>query len=176
MKFSTKILSVLFAFLMLSLASLASAEMPDKHPGNQEMGSGMENYGGPHGGYGGGEMHNTWMRPHNAAVHFLQMKDVLGLSEKQINDLKALRDAYRTENTVNEAKLKTAEQELREILEEDTVNVEKAEAKLKEIGPLESSLWLSFVKHLAKVKILIPKDQIQKLHEMRKNHPMMEMK
>ncbi|MBI1819962.1 MAG: hypothetical protein HYR81_06510, partial [Nitrospirae bacterium] len=94
----------------------------------------------------------------------------------QVNDLKALRDAYRTENTVNEAKLKTAEQELREILEEDTVNVEKAETKLKEIGPLESSLWSSFVKQLAKVKTIIPKDQIKKLHEMRRNHPMMEMK
>ncbi|MBI3352276.1 MAG: hypothetical protein HY036_06830 [Nitrospirae bacterium] len=115
------------------------------------------------------------MKPHNAAIHFLQMKDALELSEKQVNDLKTLRDAYRAENGLNEAKLKTAEQELREIMEEDTINLEKAEAKLKEIGALEGPLWSSFVRQLAKIKTLVPKEQMKKMHEMKRSHPMMEM-
>jgi hypothetical protein len=121
-----------------------------------------------------GDKKPHWMRPHNAAVHFLQMKDALGLSEKQVNDLKGLRDIYRNENTVNEAKLKSAEEELREILEEDSINLEKADAKLKEIGSLEGPIWSSFVKQLAKIKAIVPKEQMKKMHGMRWGHPMME--
>ena len=122
----------------------------------------------------GAEM-GTMMKPHNAALHFLQMKEVLGLTEKQVNELKALRDTYRTENGINEAKLKSAEQELREMMEEDTINLEKAEAKLKEVGALEGPLWSNFIRQLAKIKTIVPKEQMKKMHEMRRSHPMMEM-
>lgn len=178
MKNFFKILSAVLV-LLFSLASPGNAQ-PDSYAGRPDMGNHpmMPPYGtdhpmersGPHGtnmGY--------LMKPHNAAIHFLQMKDALELSEKQVNDLKTLRDAYRAENGLNEAKLKTAEQELREIMEEDTINLEKAEAKLKEIGALEGPLWSSFVRQLAKIKTLVPKEQMKKMHEMKRSHPMMEM-
>ncbi|MBI3593891.1 MAG: hypothetical protein HY200_02935 [Nitrospirae bacterium] len=147
---------------------------PMMHPGMDPSGEmehpGMGQMWGH--GYGGGK--SNWMKPHNAAVHFLQMKEILGLNEKQVSDLKSLRDTYRTENMVNEAKLKGAEQELREILEEESINLEKADAKLKEIGALEGPVWSSFVKHLAKIKTIITKDQMKKMRGMQGSHPMRE--
>jgi hypothetical protein len=148
---------------------------PMMEPGMEHPGMGMGHPGmGQMWNHERGEGKPHWMRPHNAAVHFLQMKDALGLSEKQVSDLKGLRDAYRNENTVNEAKLKSAEEELREILEEDSINLEKAEAKLKEIGALEGPVWYSFVKQLAKIKTIVPKEQMKKMHGMRGGYPMME--
>jgi hypothetical protein len=176
-------------FLLFLLPVSGNAQPPDSYseggemmgrhpmmqPGMDHPGMGMEHPGmGQMWNHeqGGGKPH--WMKPHNAAVHFLQMKDALGLSEKQVSDLKGLRDAYRTENTVNEAKLKSAEEELRELMEEDTINLEKTEAKLKEIGALEGPVWSSFVKQLAKIKTIVPKEQMKKMHGMRGAHPMME--
>ncbi|MHB8481610.1 MAG: Spy/CpxP family protein refolding chaperone [Nitrospiria bacterium] len=169
-----KILPAFFVFLF-TLTPLSDAQ-PDGY-GSQEyehhemggMSHGMDYPMGYH-GYQMGYM----MKPHNAAVHFLQMKEALGLNEKQVNELKALRDAYRTENGTNEARLRTAEQELKELMEEDTINLEKAEAKLKEIGGLEGPLWLSFVRQLAKIKSIVPKEQMKKMHEMKRSHPMMD--
>jgi hypothetical protein len=188
MKFSLKKVVIAVLFLLLSYPVPGLAQPPDSYSEENEMMGhppmmrpgmdhpmGMEHPGmGQMWGheYGGGKPH--WMKPHNAAVHFLQMKDALGLSEKQVADLKALRDAYRAENTVNEAKLESAEQELREILEEDTINLEKAEAKLKEIGSLEGPVWSNFVKQLAKIKTIVPKEQMKKMHGMQRPHPMME--
>jgi hypothetical protein len=189
MKFSYKkrLITGLFLLFLLPVSGYAQPadsyseenEMMGHHPmmqpGMDQPGMGMEHPGmGQMWNHerGGGKPH--WMSPHNAAVHFLQMKDALGLSEKQVSDLKGLRDAYRTENTVNEAKLKSAEEELREILEEDTINLEKAEAKLKEIGALEGPVWSSFIKQLAKIKVIVPKEQMKKMHGLRGAHPMME--
>jgi len=141
----------------------------------------MEGHPGMDGGWGHGYGHeyggggrDHWMKPHNAAVHFLEMKDALGLNEKQITELKGLRDSYRAENEVNEAKLKIAEDELRELLQEDAINLEKAEGKLKEIGALEGPVWSGFIKQLARIKAIIPKEQMRKMHQMRGGQPMME--
>lgn len=147
------------------------------HPmmGGESMGPGMRpSMGGSEHGYGKGR----WMKPHNAASHFLEMKDVIGLNDKQVADLKALRDAYRNENSINETKLRNAEEELAELLQEDAIPLDKAEAKIKEIGALEGPLWTNFVRQLAKIKTILTKDQVKKLHEMRQRPPMpmMEMK
>jgi hypothetical protein len=72
------------------------------------------------------------------------------------------------ENTIPEAKLKAAEESLKEIMEEDSINLEKAEGKIKEIGSLESGLWLNYVKQLAKIKTLITKEQLKKMWEMKR--------
>ncbi len=135
MKFKLK--SLLLAFFALASISLsASADPFESEHGNMSSRSMMEDHGYGSMGYGHGMAHQGYerkdwmMTPHNGAVHFLQMKDLLGLNEKQIADLKALRDSYRDENTVPEAKLKAAEESLKEIMEEDSINVEKAEGKI----------------------------------------------
>lgn len=118
---------------------------------------------------------SRWMKPHNAAVHFLEMKDALKLNDKQVSELMALRDSYRAENTFNEAKLKVAKDELKELLFEDTVNIEKAEAKIKEIEGLKGNLWISFVRQMAKIKTIVPKEQMKHLHESGPMHRGMKM-
>ena len=149
--------------------NMGSVSMMEGHEyGSMGYGHGME-----HQGYGG----KDWMMtPHNGAIHFLHMKDFLGLNEKQVAELKALRDSYREENTIPEAKLKVAEESLKEIMEEDSINLEKAEAKIKEIGSLESGLWLSYVNQLTKIKTIITKEQLKKMWEMKHGgdgHPSM---
>jgi len=175
---------------LLSLSGLSLAQSKDSyseehemmgHPPMMEMEPGHDHsmemehpWMGHPWEHGYGKEESPWMKPHNAAVHFLQMKDALGLSEKQVSELKGLRDAYRAENTVNEAKLESAQEQLKEILEEDTINLDKADAKLKEIGSLEGQVWSVFVKHLAKIKSIVPKEQMKKMHGRRGPHPMME--
>jgi hypothetical protein len=114
------------------------------------------------------------MKSHNAAVHFLQMKEALALNEKQVGELKALRDTYRLETTINEPKLRTAKEELTEILGEDSINVEKTDTKNKEISALKESVWTSFMKQMAKIKIIVPKEQMKKLHDRYLTHPIRE--
>jgi hypothetical protein len=161
--------SLLFIFTtVLSLSPLAMAQPMDYSGEHEEMGNhpmmhqGMEH----HSMHGEDCKRNShWMKPHNAANHFLEMKDTLKLNEKQVSELKALRDSYRAENTVSEAKLKVAEEELKELLVEDTVNVEKSEAKVKEIETLKGGLWNNFIRQIAKIKTIIPKEQMKALHE-----------
>ncbi|HXN06288.1 MAG TPA: hypothetical protein VN944_04380 [Nitrospiria bacterium] len=175
--FFKSILLTIFALASISFA--ANADPPGSEHGNMGASSMMEGHG--YGsmsygsmGYGHGMGHEGYgqkdwmMTPHNGAIHFLQMKDLLGLNEKQIADLKALRDSYRDENTIPEAKLKAAEESLKEIMEEDSINLEKAEGKIKEIGSLESGLWSSYVKQLTKIKTLITKEQLKKMWEMKR--------
>ena len=159
---------LMFLATLLSVSSLALAQPMDYPREHEEMGDHpMMHHGMEHPRVQGEECKRNfgWMKPHNAAVHFLEMKDALKLNEKQVSELKALRDSYRAENTVNEAKLKVAEEELRELLFEDTVNVEKTESKIKEIENLKGNLWLSFVRQMAKIKTIVPKEQMKTLHE-----------
>jgi len=161
----------------LTLNTYAEPAGPGEEHGDMDSHSmmGHPRYG--HGMYPGGfrekgcRKGGFGMMPHNAAVHFLQMKEALKLNDKQITDLKGLRDSYRSENTVNEAKLKVAEEELRDLMFEDSINVEKAESKIKEIESLKGQLWQSFVRQLARIKAIVPKEQMKMLHEHR-GHPM----
>ena len=186
MKFIFKsIFLTMFALTGISFTAVADPSAYEH--GDRDSSSMME---GHHGygsmGYGHGmgmgyldHCQKDWMMtPHNAAIHFLQMKERLGLNEQQIAGLKTLRDSYRNENTIPEAKLKEAEEILKEMMMEDSINLEKAEGKIKEIGSLESGLWSSYVKHLAKIKTLITKEQLKKMWEMKRGgeggHPGME--
>lgn len=158
---------------LIIISYTANADPFENEHSNMRNSRIMEEHGFSSMGYGHGmefqdHGQKDWMMiPHNGAIHFLQMKEILGLNERQIAELKALRDSYRDENTVPEAKLKAAEESLKEIMEEDTINLDKAEGKIKEIGSLESSLWSSYVKQLAKIKSLITKDQLKKMWEMK---------
>jgi hypothetical protein len=171
--------SLLFFFVTLfSVSSFAMAEPMDAHRDRQEMGDHpMMHHEMEHPRMHGEECKRNfpWMKPHNAAVHFLEMKDALKLDDKQVSELKGLRDGYRAENTVKEAKLKVAEEELRELLFDDTINVEKTEAKVKEIEGLKGNLWISFVRQLARIKTIVPKEQMKTLHESGPMHRGMKM-
>jgi Spy/CpxP family protein refolding chaperone len=145
-------MKIIFKSILLSIFALAAisfaayADPSGYEHGNMGPSFMMEDHGSGSMGYGHGMEHQGYggqdwmMTPHKGAIHFLHMKDLLGLNEKQIADLKALRDSYRDENTIPEAKLKEAEESLKEIMEEDSINLEKAEGKIKEIGSLESGL------------------------------------
>ncbi|MBI1823211.1 MAG: hypothetical protein HY200_03975 [Nitrospirae bacterium] len=170
--------SLLFMFTtILSASPLAMAEPMDYAGTHEEMGShSMMHHGMEHHSIHGEDckINGHWMKPHNAANHFLAMKEALKLNEKQVSELKVLRDNYRAENTVNEAKLKVAEEELKDLLVEDSVNVEKTEAKVKEIEALKGGLWNSYIRQIAKIKTLIPKEQMKSLHESGPKHHGME--
>jgi|ERR1700693_618174 len=166
MKLYLKILSTLVISLFFSSVAMAQSTDPDTEErdmkGHHMMMPGMYPHQGSWEHYG--NQRHGGRRFGNAAAHFLHMKERLGLNESQIDELKKLRDANRVENTVNEAKLKMDKEELREFLQEDTINTEKAETKIKEIGALEVSIRTSNVKQLAKIKTIISKEQMKKLH------------
>jgi Spy/CpxP family protein refolding chaperone len=160
---------MLIVSLFFSSAALAQSEEDYTHRNGME-GHPMMNEGKfSHHGFWNHAEHKKHhrMKFGNAAEHFLKMKDKLGLNQNQVEELKKLRDAYRAENTVNEAKLKLDKIELRELLHEDTINSEKAEAKIREIAGLEVPIRISSAKQLAQIKTLISKEQMKKLHQRR---------
>jgi len=141
------------------------------HPGmGGGMGPGM-GMGGMHGdGHGMGQHR---LQPHNAALHFLKMADVLGLDAGQMEKLRKLRDAWIDNNAANEAHLEAAQSDLQDMLFADSIDRKAVENKLAEIGPIEGQLWRAFVQQLLEIKATLTDAQKAKLRQFRDRHPMM---
>jgi hypothetical protein len=63
-----------------------------------------------------------------------------------------------------------AEEELQEMLFEPSIDSAKADQKIRDIQSLKGSLWTSFVEQLARIKTIIPPEQMKNLHDMRYHH------
>jgi Spy/CpxP family protein refolding chaperone len=149
-----------------ALAALALAATPAlaEPPG---MGHASMDHGGmgmQHGAkMGGGEGHG--MRPHNAAVHFLQMADALGLDDAQKARLRKLRDEWIESNAANEARLKAAEADLKGMLSADTFDLKAVDTQLSMVGKVEGQLWHAFAAQLAEIKGMLTDDQRARLRQ-----------
>jgi len=138
---------------------------------------------GMHGGMGGmGMRGDQGMRhggkeghrfgPHNAAVHFIGMADMLGLDAGQVQKLQDMRDAWIEANSTKEARLKAAEADVKGLLSADDIDMKAVDAKLALIGQLEGPLWHDFARQLADIKGLLTDDQKAKLRQHHRHHGM----
>jgi Spy/CpxP family protein refolding chaperone len=144
------------------------------HPG--EHGMDMSHHGGyeehgMHGHYGhGGYMYE----PHNAAIHFIMMAHVLGLSHDQVQKLMKLRDDYIQDNSVAENQVKAAHMDLQWLLKSSITGAkfdrDDIDKKLAEIGKLESGLWKSYVDQLQAINSLLTPEQKDRLKRMESPH------
>ncbi|MFQ5509451.1 MAG: Spy/CpxP family protein refolding chaperone [Leptospirillia bacterium] len=145
----------------------ALADSSDRHHGMTTGAHMMGGHGGMSSSKGG---HHGMMNkkghdfgPHNAAVHFLKMGDMLELDDAQKARLRTLRDEWISAHAVNEAQLKAATSDLKGLLFDDTIRMTEVEKQLKTIGALEGDLWRAFAKQLQQIKGMLNDDQKARL-------------
>lgn len=93
----------------------------------------------------------------------LQHKDGLELSSQQVKDLKKLRSRFERASIRREADIKVAKMELEELMEEDSIDLEKTEGKVREVERLRADQKLSRIHKVAEAKALLGPDQRKKL-------------
>jgi Spy/CpxP family protein refolding chaperone len=104
--------------------------------------------------------------------HILQKLMGLDLDEKQKEAVKEIVRTTQKETIRKRADLSIARIELKDLLDEDSVNIKTVESKLKQIEALETDIHLSRIKTLEAIKAKLTPDQRKKLREMRE-HGMM---
>lgn len=93
----------------------------------------------------------------------LQHNEGLELSAQQIKELKKLRSRFERESIRREADIKVAKMELNELLEGDSIDLEKAEGKVREVERLRADQKLSRIRTVEDAKALLHADQRKKL-------------
>ena len=126
-----------------------------KH-GGMGMGMGMHGGMGKHGMKGKG---GHRFGPHNAAVHFLKMGEMLGLDDGQVVRLQKLRDQWIDAHSADKAHLKAAQADLKRLLFADDIVMSKVEEQFVIIGQIEGRLWRAFAQQLSDIKVMLSKKQ-----------------
>lgn len=94
------------------------------------------------------------------------LKQRLGLTDEQTAKLKELRRAYLKETVMQTAKIRVAELELVDLLDDKKLDMSKIEKKVKETEALRSELTLSRVRSLMKSAEFLTPEQFEKLRAM----------
>ncbi len=100
------------------------------------------------------------------AEHFPWQKLMgLGLSDKQIDALKAIRNRVAKDTIKKRADLQLARVELREMLDKDSVDMGAVEASLKKAEAVKTDLHLSHIKAMEEIKAILTPEQRKKFKE-----------
>jgi Spy/CpxP family protein refolding chaperone len=96
----------------------------------------------------------------------LSHREKLGLSADQVRQLERLRSDFEKESIRKDADLRIAEMDLESLLEGPTVDMTKAEAKVREIEKLRADLRIARMRTVEKGKEQLTAEQRQKLQEL----------
>jgi Spy/CpxP family protein refolding chaperone len=96
----------------------------------------------------------------------LNRREELNLSSDQVKNLERLRTDFEREAVKNQADLRVAELDLSEILNADSVDVKKAEVKVREIERLRADLRLGRIRAIEQGKAVLSQEQREKLRSM----------
>jgi Spy/CpxP family protein refolding chaperone len=153
------LLSALFLAIAPCSSYAAACGCPD--PGMHEEGMSMP------GGMRHQDMdmvkpgHRMWMRRPGYRM-WMQLRR-LGLDEKQKEAIRDIRSRHMKDAISKMADVRIARIELRDILANDTVDMQAVGAKLKEIASLQTELRLSRIKAMEEVKAQLTPEQRKKL-------------
>jgi Spy/CpxP family protein refolding chaperone len=95
-----------------------------------------------------------------------QMQQRLGLSDDQAAKLKVLRSGYLKETMTQTTKVRVAELELGDLLDEKKLDASKIEKKIREIESLRGDLMVSRVRFLLKAGDFLTPEQFQSFRAM----------
>jgi Spy/CpxP family protein refolding chaperone len=166
--------------LIFSLAPLGWAQMEEESTDTYSdandsvtmpsggMGS-MGQMGGEMGGGHMGGMPSMGATGHGgmmAQMSMANMKQRLGLTDDQAAKLKALRSTYLKETTMQGAKVRVAELELNDLLDENKLDTSKIEKKVKEIESLKGELLMVRIRSLIKAADFLSPDQFAQFRAM----------
>ena len=115
-------------------------------------------------GYFGGLTESRGERP--LITWMLNHRDDLALSPEQVRNLERLRNDFEREAVKREADSRVAEMDLSALLEADSVDLTKTEAKVREIERLRADLRFARIRAIAQGKELLSQEQREKLRNM----------
>lgn len=98
----------------------------------------------------------------------------LGLDEKQTKEVKELRDKVMKETIKKRADERVARVELRDLLDNDPVDIKAVEAKLKQIEAMRTGIHLSLIRAKEEVKSKLTPEQRKKFQEIQETRPGMD--
>lgn len=160
------VLALVSLFMVMNLAYAQDPPMGGGMMGGGMMGGGM---------MGGGMMGEGMMGEGMMGAEHPLWKSLkgLGLDEKQKDTAKRIIRKTMKEVIKKKADMQIAKIELRDALDEDTVDMKAVESKLKTIESLETDIHLSHIKAIEEIKSILTPDQRKNLKEMMERHPMM---
>jgi Spy/CpxP family protein refolding chaperone len=102
----------------------------------------------------------------------LRNRERLGLSDDQVKKLEQLRADFEKLSIRNDAELRVAELDLTDLLQTQSRDLTKIEAKIREIERLRADLRIERIRAIEKAKALLSADQRKKLNELLMDQPL----
>ena len=99
-------------------------------------------------------------------TYMLSRREDLNLSTEQVRSLERLRTDFERDAVKNEGDLRVAELDLQEILKSDSVDLKKAEAKIREIEKLRADLRIGRIRAIEQGKAVLTQEQRARLRDM----------
>lgn len=107
---------------------------------------------------------------HHTGHHMWMALRGLGLDEKQKEAIKEIKNRTKKDTIRGRADLQVARVELKEILDRDVVDMNAAEAKLKQTSSMMTDMRLSHIKTMEEVKAKLTPEQRKKFRENLQRH------
>jgi len=157
--------------LMLALAPLGWAQMEeettDAYSETNDAGTMPSGDMGPMGHMGGmSPMGGGSRGGMMARMSTENLKQRLGLTDDQAAKLKELRSTYLKTTTMQGAKIRVAELELNDLLDEKKLDASKIEKKVKEIESLKSELLMGRIRSLINASDFLSPEQFAQFRAM----------
>jgi len=99
----------------------------------------------------------------------IRMKDKIGLSEKQVQQIQKLDAAFQEAQIMSDADAKVKYLKVKNYLQEEKINRSKLEKMIWDVAKLKTQLQVDRINYLLDVKSFLTAEQITKIEEMKKN-------
>ena len=162
--------SISLSLLLLSLSGTALAAEDKKPALRDDSSQSLEELGKDFRGWLG----RWWEYFGGTTAHeqqpvislMLRNREKLGLSDDQVKKLEQLRSDFEKETIRNEADIRVAEIDLNNLLQAQSADLAKVEAKIRDIERLRADLRIARIRAIEKGKALLTAEQRKKLQEL----------
>jgi len=169
------LVALLAAALSAPCAQNLLAGEPSNAASNEQRAQGWDDYGRELRGW----FNRWWNRLNSSRTRgerplislMLRNREKLGLSDDQVRRMEQLRTDFEKESIRKEADVRVAEMDLEALLDAPSVEMGKAEAKVREIEKTRADLRIARIRAIEKAKELLTPDQRKKLHEILSDAP-----
>jgi Spy/CpxP family protein refolding chaperone len=167
----TQILSaLLIAVLAAPCAQTLFAGEQSNPASNEQRAQGWDDYGRELRGW----LSRWWDRLSASSTRgerplismMLRNREKLGLSDDQVRRMEQLRTDFEKESVRKEADVRVAEMDLETVLDAPSVDMGKAEAKVRDIEKSRADLRIARIRAIEKAKDLLTPEQRKKLQEL----------
>lgn len=108
---------------------------------------------------------------HPTITQMLTYKEFLGLSAEQVKKLEQLRDNFQRQAIRNEADVKIIELDIAALLDGQSVEVAKVEAKIREAEKLRADLRIARLRAIEQAKATLTAEQRKKFYDKIEHRP-----